>query len=186
MSRRAILGLILLLAAIGSGWWAWQLREARGPEAAAAQRSDYVLHDFELQVLGKDGRESLRLQAPLLERSRQDESLAITTPRFLVPTAQGPWTLRAERAWVAPGAELARLEGGVAGDSDPAAGNPTSFRTGWLELLPEQDLARTDDQVEIRQPGIIQTGTGLQADLKNRQYRLLSQVRTRYEPSARR
>jgi lipopolysaccharide export system protein LptC len=186
MNWRPALGVCLLLAAILSGWSAWRMRAGDAPASAAAQRSDYVLHDFELRVLGKDGHESLRLQAPLLQRSRQDQSLDITAPRFLIPTSQGPWTLRADRGWVTPEADLARLQGNVHGDSDPGAGAPTRFRTDNLELLPDQDLARTSDKVELTQPGIIQTGQGLQADLKTRQYRLLSQVRTRYEPSARR
>lgn len=186
MSWRTGLGLLLLVAALVSGWSAWRMRGRDAPAAAQAQRSDYVLRDFELVVLGKDGAESVRLQAPQLQRSREDQSLDIATPLFLVPAEQGPWRLRADRGWVSPGADLVRLDGNVAGDSDPAAGMPTTFRTTRLELLPDQDLARTDQPVELRQPGIIQTGTGLQANLKSRQYRLLSKVRTRYEPSARR
>src|SRR5690606_41623773 len=72
-----------------------------------------------------------------------------------------------------------------AGDSDPASATPTTVRTASLELLPSQDLARTAQPVQLTQPGITQTGTGMEANLKTRQYRLLSQVRTRYEPSAR-
>ena len=185
MSWRTTLGIVLLVAAVVSGWSAWRMRGRDAPASEQAQRSDYVLRDFELVVLGKDGTESVRLQAPQMQRSREDESLDITTPVFLVPTAQGPWRLGAERGWVSPEGDLVRLDGNVTGDSDPANPTPTRFRTTRLELLPDQDLARTDQPVQLTQPGIIQSGTGMQADLKTRQYRLLSQVRTRYEPSRR-
>ncbi|KAF1684848.1 LPS export ABC transporter periplasmic protein LptC [Pseudoxanthomonas broegbernensis] len=186
MSWRTGLGLALLVAAIVSGWSAWRMRDRSAPAAAQAQRSDYVLRDFELVALGKDGAESLRLRAPQLQRSRDDESLDIDAPVFLIPAAQGPWRVRADRGWVSPDGDLARLEGDVSGHSDPAEGPPTTFRTTRLELLPDQDLVRTGAPVTLTRPGIMQTGTGLEANLKTRQYRLLSQVRTRYEPSVRR
>ncbi len=184
MSWRTGLGVVLLVAAVVSGWSAWRMRERAAPAAEQAQRSDYVLRDFELVVLGKDGAESVRLQAPEMHRSRADESLEIATPVFLVPAEPGPWRLGAERGWVSPEGDLVRLEGDVAGDSDPASPTPTRFRTTRLELLPDQDLARTDQPVQLTQPGLRQTGTGMQANLKTGQYRLLSKVRTRYEPSA--
>ena len=183
MNWRAALGLTLLAAAIVSGWSAWRMRGSDAPTAGLAQRSDYVLRDFELVGLGSDGTESMRLLAPRLQRG-EDQSMDITTPLFMIPGSGGTWQVRAEHGWVSPDAELARLEGGVSGRSDPDAGPPTTFDTASLELLPDQDLARTRGQVTLTQPGIIQTGTGLEANLKTRQYRLLSQVRTRYEPSA--
>lgn len=183
MSWRGWLGVVLLLAAVFSGWSAWKMRDRSPQETASEQRSDYVLRDFELVVLAKDGSESVRLRAPELQRSRSDESLDIVTPVFLMPDPDTPWQLTADRGWVSADGELARLEGNVAGDSQ--AGPPTTFRTGRLELLPGQDLARTDDRVTFARPGIMQTGIGFEANLKNQQYKLLSQVRTRYEPSRR-
>ncbi len=184
MNRRMLLGAALLAAAIITGWSAWRMRGNDAPEDASGQRSDYVLRDFELVVLGKDGTESVRVQAPELQR-REDESMDVVRPVFLAPSQPGPWKLAAERGWISPDGELLRLDGNVAGDSDPASPAPTSFRTGSMELLPSRDLARTDQPVELTRPGVRQTGTGLEANLKTRQYRLLSKVRTRYEPSAR-
>ncbi len=184
MSWRMLLGLVLLVAAIATGWSAWKMRGTEAPAEGGGLRSDYVLRDFDLMVLGKDGTESLRVQAPELQR-REDESMDLVQPVFLAPAEPGPWKLSAERGWISPDGELLRLEGNVAGDSDPASATPTTFRTASLELLPSQDLARTAQPVQLTQPGITQTGTGMEANLKTRQYRLLSQVRTRYEPSAR-
>lgn len=182
---RTLLGAALLVAAIATGWSAWKMRGSDTPAQAGGQRSDYVLRDFDLVVLGKDGSESVRVQAPELQR-REDESMDVREPVFLAPAEPGPWRLSAERGWISADGELLRLDGNVTGDSDPASPTPTSFRTTSMDLLPSQDLARTDQQVQLSQPGIVQTGTGMEANLETRQYRLLSQVRTRYEPSARR
>lgn len=184
MNWRVLLGIVLLLAAVATGWSAWQMRGRDAPSGPVGERSDYVLRDFELVVLGKDGSESVRVQAPELQR-RGDESMDVLEPVFLARAQPGPWRLSAERGWISPDGELLRLEGNVAGDSDPASPAPTTFRTSSMELLPSQDLARTDRQVQLARPGIVQTGTGMEANLETRQYRLLSQVRTRYEPSAR-
>ncbi|RRN80449.1 LPS export ABC transporter periplasmic protein LptC [Pseudoxanthomonas sp. SGD-10] len=184
MNWRLLLGLVLLAAAAATGWSAWQMRGREAPAAASGERSDYVLRDFELVILGKDGLESVRVQSPELQR-REDESMDLEQPLFLAPAEPGPWRLSAERGWISADGELLRLEGNVAGDSDPASPAPSSFRTDVLEFLPAQDLARTDRPVRVTRPGLLQTGNGMEANLKTRQYRLLSQVRTRYEPSAR-
>ena len=42
------------------------------------------------------------------------------------------------------------------------------------------------DRVTLTQPGIMQSGVGFTANMQARQYQFLSQVKTRYEPSARR
>ena len=100
MSWRTLLGLVLLVAAAVTGWSAWNMRERAAPDAGAGQRSDYVLRDFELVTLGKDGTESVRLRAPELQRSREDESLDIVRPLFLMPGEGGGWQLAADRGWV--------------------------------------------------------------------------------------
>lgn len=186
MSWRTLLGLVLLVAAVVTGWSAWNMRERSTPATDGHQRSDYVLRDFELVTLTKDGTESVRLKAPELQRSRQDESLSVVRPVFLVPGADGGWRMTADSGWIAADGNLVRLQGNVAGDSAEGHPVPTTFRTGTLELLPEQDQARTGEQVTLTQPGIMQTGVGFQADLKTRRYQFLSQVKTRYEPTARR
>ena len=186
MSWRTLLGLVLLVAAAVTGWSAWNMRERAAPDAGAGQRSDYVLRDFELVTLGKDGTESVRLRAPELQRSREDESLDIVRPLFLMPGEGGGWQLAADRGWVNADGSLIRLTGNVEGDSAEGHAVPTSLRTGTLELVPDQNIARTGDRVTMTQPGIMQTGVGFKANLQTRQYQLLSQVKVRYDPPKRR
>ena len=185
MSWRTLLGLVLLLAAVITGWSAWRMRDRSAPEADSSRRSDYVLRDFELVALDKDGVESIRLRAPKMQRSRKDESLGISKPVFLIPGEAGPWTLTADRGWVSPDGSVMKLKGNVAGDSATDSPVPTTLRTDALELRPEKNQARTSERVTLTRPGIMQTGVGFRANLKTRQYQFLSQVQTRYEPTAR-
>ncbi|HBK44913.1 MAG TPA: LPS export ABC transporter periplasmic protein LptC [Xanthomonadaceae bacterium] len=187
MNWRTVLGTVLLAAAILSGWSAWRQREKPVPAAEDDARSDYVLHDFELIALDKQtGKESMTLKAPEMHRNRADQTSEITTPLFLLPDNAGlPWTLRARTGWISAKGEEMRLRGDVEGDS-PSSGNvvPTTFRTQSLDVYPQQDLARTPAAVTMTRPGITQSGVGFEANLKTRQYKLLSQVKTRYEPNA--
>jgi len=186
MSWRTGLGLVLLLAAIISGWSAWHLHDRSEPAPEAAERSDYILRDFELVTLDKaTGAEAMRMKAPELQR-KPDESLAITRPVILVPGETGGWQMTADRGWVDADGNRARLKGNVAGDSRGESQPPTSLRTESLELLPDKQVVRTKDAVTLTQPGIMQTGVGFKANLDTRRYQILSQVKVRYDPPKRR
>ena len=185
MNWRSVLGIGLLLAALASAWSAWRHRAVSAPVGTSDSRIDFKLGDFEIVALGKDGKESTTLRAPVMERNRADQTSTITTPLFLLPDATGQhWQLRADTGWVAAKGEELRLRGNVAGDSPQDGAAPTTFRTDTLDVFPDKDLARTADPVTMTRPGLHQTGVGFEANLKSKQYSLLSQVKTRYEPQA--
>lgn len=187
MSWRSVLGWVLLAAAILSGWSAWRQRERVADAGSDDNGVDYVLRDFEMTALDKDtGKASVILRAPEMHRDRADQVSHITTPLFLLPDNAGQdWTLRAKTGWLSPKGDELRLREDVMGDS-PTTGEvpPTTFRTVSLDVFPKQDLARTSAAVTMTRPGIMQRGVGFEANLKTRQYKLLSQVKTRYEPKA--
>ncbi|APP74841.1 LPS export ABC transporter periplasmic protein LptC [Xanthomonas vesicatoria ATCC 35937] len=184
---RTTLGVVLFAAAVISGWSAWQQRARPAAAVVDESKADYVLRDFELITLDKQtGKEAMTLRAPEMHRNRADQTADITTPVFLLPdNANQPWTLRAKTGWVSPKGDELRLRGDVEGDSPTAGATPpTTFRTESLDVFPQQNLAKTAAPVTMRRPGIMQSGVGFEADLKSRQYKLLSQVKTRYEPNA--
>lgn len=187
MSWRSVLGWTLLAAAILSGWSAWRQHDRARDAVADDDGVDYVLRDFEMTALDKDtGKVSLILRAPEMHRDRADQISHITTPLFLIPDNDGlEWTLRARTGWLSPKGEELRLREDVMGDSPTSGGvPPTTFRTRSLDVFPRQNQARTAEAVTMTRPGIMQRGVGFEADLKARQYKLLSQVKTRYEPNA--
>lgn len=186
MSWRTILGLLLLGIAILSGWSAWRQRPAHASGQLAVQPTDYVLHDFTIVSLGKDGKESVTLKGPEMERLRNDRTYTLRTPLFLLPDAQGRyWQLRSETGWVSADGKEIRLRGDVAGDSPvvPDA-KPTTLRTDSLDAFPDTHQVRTAAAVVMTQPGIMHKGVGFEANLQTHQYKFLSQVKSRYEPDA--
>jgi lipopolysaccharide export system protein LptC len=186
MNTRTWIGLGLLVAAVASGWSVLHQR-ARPVVATAEEDSyDYVAHDVRVTAFNADtGKISGVLQAPMLRRLRADQTLDLQTPLFLLPDNQGrDWHLAAQRGWVSAKGDEMRLTGEVSGDS-PTTGDvpPTTLRTATLTVFPDKHLATTADPVTLTRPGIMQSGTGMQVNLQSRQYSLLSQVKTRYEPN---
>lgn len=178
MSRRALNAWLLLLA-IGLGSYAaWQWQRNRVPPAEPAQRSDYVLRDFELSALGDDGLESFTVTAPYLERDPAGESLSIRQPRFGFPSRDGYWTARADNAWVSPGAEEVRLVEGVSlvGPAD-RSGQRTRFSTRTLSVFPDTHRASSEERVTITQGNSSFAGTGLRVEMDNKRFQLLNDIK---------
>lgn len=179
--------LVLLVAAIASGWSAWRQRAEPVATTSGSDRSDYVLEDFQLVALDRGGRESFTLTAPWLQRSPVDGSLALREPVFELPEQDGAyyWDLRAATGWISPDSDEMRLEGDVVAVSDPEGGRGMRLDTASLQVFPDQRRASTGAAVTITQPGTTMRGTGMEADLAGKRFQLTSKVQTRYVPTRR-
>lgn len=176
-----VLGILLLLGIALSGWALWSSRDTPRPTIAAPGRSAYVLHDFQLVALDKQGLESFTLTAPLLQETPGAKTLDLTTPVFLLPDKQGQsWNVRSNTAWVNERQDEIHLQGDVVATSPSGATTPVTMKTEQLKIFPNNRVATTDGQVEVIQPGITMRGVGMQADLVGKRVQLLSQVKTRY------
>ncbi len=185
MNWRLGLGLVLLVAAVLSGWSAWKQRDVPEPEAVTFDRPDYLMRDFEVVSLDRQGRESMTLQAPQMQRNPKDQTFTIATPLFLLPDNQGHhWQMRSKSAWVSAKADEIRLTGDVRGTSPQEAGVASTLETQRLNIFPRKDLASTDAPVTITRPGSILTGVGFQTNTKTRQFQIESQSKLRHVPNS--
>lgn len=183
--KRQALNAVLLVLAVGLGSYAaWQWQRDRVPQPEPAQRSDYVLREFELTALDDRGEESFTLRSPYLERDRDGKSLTIDRPRFGFPSDSGRWQVRSDEAWVSPKATEVKLLGGVSmvGPTE-ASGLRTRFTTDTLSIFPNDQRASTDDRVNIAQGESDIAGIGLRVDLAAKRFQLLNDVKGHYAPS---
>lgn len=184
MTRRGLnIALALLAVTLGSlAVWQWRLRQV--PPVEPPQRSDYILRDFELTTLDKDGKESFTVVGPYLQRDVGGRSLSLVQPRFSFPDRDaGRWQARSDTAWVSPGADEVHLLDRVRMVGPPGeTGLSTRFETEKLVVLPDVDQARTDDRVTVTQGDSILAGTGLRADMKAKRFQLQNDVKGRYAP----
>lgn len=185
MNWRLGLGIALLLAALASGWSAWNHRDVTEARAVSTERPDYLMRDFEVIGLDDQGQESVTLRAPSMQRDPKDQTFTIATPLFLLPDSEGNhWEMRSKTAWVSAKGDELRLFGDVRGTSPQQSAVPSTFDTQRLDVFPRRNLATTEDAVTITRPGSILSGVGFQANTKTKQYTFKSKVKTRYEPNA--
>lgn len=185
MSRTGLNAALLVSALVLSGIAVWQWSLRRQPEPEPAQRSDYILRDYELTSLDDQGHESFTVVGPYLQRDVGGKSLSLVQPRFSFPDSggEGRWQARSDSAWVSPGADEVHLLDAVRMVGPPSpTGQRTRFGTDRLVVLPDAEQARTDDRVTVTQGDSILTGDGLRADMKAKRFQLLNDVKGRYAP----
>ncbi|WP_149194894.1 LPS export ABC transporter periplasmic protein LptC [Luteimonas suaedae] len=186
MNWRLALTVVLLVAAVVSGWSVWRQRADDTAMAPDQGRSDYVLHDFELTALNKEGIESFTLRAPLLEQHPQDRTITLDEPLFLLPERGGGyWQARSRTGVVTADHDEVRLRDDVRVTSPEGNPRPVTMNTEQLNLYPETDIARSDVLVTVEQPGSTIQGRGLEVDLASKRYTFKSQVKQRYVPTRR-
>lgn len=188
MSWRTLVTLGLLLGALISGWSVWNQRRQETATFGPATRSDYVLEEFELVALDKQGRESFTLRAPRLVRDPAKRTMDIPTPVFLIPAGNAGsdgWEVRADNGWISADGDELRLRGDVQAASAGKVREPTTIRTEELNVFPETKRANSPGRVVITRPRSILSGRGLQLNLANKQYSFQSEVRQRYVPTPR-
>ncbi|WP_027079271.1 LPS export ABC transporter periplasmic protein LptC [Luteimonas mephitis] len=186
MSWRGVLTLVLLVAAAVTGWAVWRQRAPEPAAAAAVARPDYVLHDFELVALDKQGKEAFVLRAPELSRSPDDKTLSIATPLFLIPDKEGKrWEVRSKTGWVAADNSEIRLRGKVEATSPPGDSRPSTMKTEQLNVFPDANKAASAVLVTVTGPTSTMQGTGMRADLATNRIQLLSKVSLSHDPTHR-
>lgn len=186
MKHRVLITVILLLGALVTGWSLLHHRARTPNTGSTAGRSDYVLHDFELVALDKQGQESFTLRAPLLQETPGARTMELDQPLFLLPDDKAHyWQMRARHGWVSATHDRIRLTGHVLGTSPPEDIHKVNLLTEQLTVFPNRHHASSPAVVTITQPGSILRGRGLEVALDTRRYAFLSQVRSRYVPTLR-
>lgn len=183
MSWRTMLTLVLLAIALVAGWAIIRERAHLRATGQAEARPDYILHDFEIITLQKDGTEGFTLQAPKLARTPGNHEMNIDQPTFLFPDKQGErWRSRSATGWVNGEGSEVRLRGNVTLDN-PQGTKKMRVQTEALDVFPDKNLVTSDQQVTITQPGARIQGRGLEAQLDTQRVTLKSEVRARYASS---
>jgi len=188
MNWRTIVGGVLLVVALLSGWSLWKNREGTADDNLAGGRADYVLVDFELVALDETGREAFTLRAPRLTRDPHAKTMDIATPLFVIPpkagTAGTPWEVRSRTGWVAAKGEELRLRGQVRATSTNERGQPLLLASEQLNVFPKTKRASSAVAVALTQPGFILNGRGMEADLNTKLVHI-NNAKGRYERTSR-
>lgn len=185
ITARNTIGVTLLLsAAVGTWYLANSLQRQPLPATPAGSlQTGYYLKSARILGTGATGKLLYEIEAEYAEQQADDE-IAFDNVRIRYsPESTVPWTLSADKAWIAGNQERLTLAGHVlAISSEGFAGEVTEIRTERLELEPANYKAETDERVQIRIGERSLTATGMLALLRENRLELKSNISGKFVP----
>lgn len=186
-NRTAIL-FPLILAAIMAliTFWINKTVEQQGPKVDGSSRHDpdYIMENFVTKQTDNTGSLSYILAAAKMTHYPDDDSTVLEKPKFTQYTADKPYTkIDGDRADVSSDGEEIEMVDNVIVVREAFAGNgEMRVLTDRLTLYPNQDLAKTERPVIIKQaPKTIIHATGMIYDKNKKTLKLLHKVNAHYE-----
>ena len=187
LNRSAIffpLVLALLLALLT--FWINQTVENQGPKIDGSSRHDpdYTMNNFVTTQTDETGKLRYVLAATEMLHYPDDDSTVLQRPRFTQYTTNKPYTqIEGLRGYVSSDGEEVELVDNVKVVRQAFEGKgEMQVLTEKLLILPNQDIAKTDAPVVIKQaPKTIIHANGMIYDKKNQTVKLLNRVRVHYE-----
>lgn len=179
-SRRGIAALALLAVL---SWIA--SRDGPEPWASPFQdldtRLNYALWDFSAMLLDREGRISLRIDAPMLRNDASSEVGTVENPRIRIQQDADEWYITADSAVVTADREHVSLVGTVDLLRENRQTRETlEIRTRDVLLNVTPRTASTQAAVTIVQNGDRLDAVGMRLDMKTERYELLDKVRAHY------
>jgi lipopolysaccharide export system protein LptC len=180
---RWVLGVLLALGALASGWLSRYLESSAPPSRAEGREPDFFMTDFTTVAMNPQGVPGRELQAEHVVHFADTDTEELTLPRLCFRLDQpNPWCVTSERGWVSSDEETVHLLGDVhlwrKGGAD---GSLLDVYTRDVTVLTRTEQAHTDAAARIVGSWGVATGIGLVARLPESQVDLLSNVKTRYE-----
>jgi lipopolysaccharide export system protein LptC len=160
------------------------VREDESPPALRRHDPDYVVSNFTTTTYDRDGRPLTVLSAAKMMHFPDDDTTELLAPRVLQSKPKEPrMSVSAERGTLSGDGEEIFLYDNVvllreADEARPAARLTTSF----LHIVRGRSLVRTDREVTIVEDRRSLTGRGMEYNSESREFRLLAEVRGRFEP----
>ena len=185
MSKRRTRRGILLLALLAALTWLLS-EEAAEPEAKTMAGLDtqfnYALFDFQGRLLDDYGKISLEMEAPSLRSNAGSGIGTVQQPNIRIQQEDEEWYITADSAEVSADREHITLQGDVKLlRRNQLTGELLDIKTSEVLLNVTPRTASTESNVQIRHAGDRLNATGMEIDMINDRYELLSEVRAHYE-----
>lgn len=186
-TRSAIIYPIVLLSLIGLlTAWIGHMVQPPEPKLDGSSRHDpdYIMNNFVTTQTDKDGSLRYKLAAAEMKHFPDDDTTELQRPRYTQFALDKPYTqVEALRGHVSSNGEQVQLEDKVKITRQAFAGKgEMTIETEYLNILPNEDLVKTDRPVVIRQaPKTVIYATGMIYEKNARTVTLLHKVRAHYE-----
>ena len=175
---------ILLLLLVILTWWL-DARVSAPNQLGGSNESDpeFYIEGFKAVRMNPDGSRRYELTGTRLTHYGELGGTRLDSPGLLYHDYdRAPLTVNADTAEIEGGGENVYFRGNVTIDR-PAFGSTPSLglATTYLHVMPEQEIARTDQPVTMTEGNSTARAVGLEFDNKARKIQLLSTVQAHYE-----
>lgn len=155
--RGTLVGSLVLLGALAAGsyWLAERARLSDPVPRRAGHQVDYFAENFNLTRMDDQGNALYSVSSARMTHFADDDSTILLKPQITSARSDRPTVhMQADTGNVTTDAEQVTLLGHVQITRAPSADNPELRAFGnYLLVLPEEDIARTDQPFEIEHGG---------------------------------
>lgn len=174
-------GLMALLT-----FWIYKTVEQQGPKNDGSNRHDpdYIMQNFVTTQTDIDGKLRYMLAAAKMTHYPDDDSTILELPKFTHYAVDKPYTkIKGKTANVSSdGKEIEVLDDVVVVRQATVDKGEMQVLTDKLVIFPDEDLAKTDRPVVIKQaPKTVIHATGMIYDKNKKTLQLLNRVNAHYE-----
>lgn len=176
--------IMLLLLAVLTWWLDTRVRAPKTPLAEAAQHDpEFYIEGFKAVRMNPDGTPRYELTGKRLTHHSDGSGSRLASPNLLYHDYErAPLTVSADTAEVEGSGKNVYFRGNVT-IARPAfaASPPLGVATNYLHVVPDDEIARTDQPVTLTRGNSTARSVGLEFDNKAGTIRLLSTVQAHYE-----
>jgi len=154
------------------------------PDGSSRHDPDTVVENFSAVKLNKQGTPYFIMKAARMQHYPDDDSTSLEAPRLtLLAEDRPPLLATAESGSISRRGDEMSLQGGV--EVLRGAGvkqDQLKLQTEYLNVIPDQELARSDRSVTITEANTTVKAVGLELNNKTRTIKLLSNVKSQHVP----
>ncbi|HUU73942.1 MAG TPA: LPS export ABC transporter periplasmic protein LptC [Burkholderiales bacterium] len=176
---------ILLLLLVVLTWWLDARVRVPDAQLVGAGESDpeFYIEGFMAVRMNPDGSRRYELAGTRLTHYGDRRGSLLDSPSLLYyDYERAPLTVNADTAEVEGGGENVYFRGNVTVARPAYGSNPElGLATTYLHVIPDTEIARTDQPVTMTEGNSTARSVGLEFDNKAAKIRLLSTVQTHYE-----
>ena len=182
--KNIIITTLLILACGLSSWSIYHSQKDKPKVIVADTMPDSFMENVTATIINKDGKPSLVIKSPKLVHYPKDDTVDITSPEItLYRDTPEPWHIKSNHAKATDGINKIFFWSNVIINHNKDKSAPiTTFTTDTLTVFPMEYIAKTDDNITLKQPETTVHAKGMTANWSNGEIKLLSSARGEYDP----
>ena len=188
MTLRNSLISFLLMTAMGLSFWSMFLSSQTTPVLSenTSDQPDAFMENVSALILDKQGKPHLKIETPKMIHYADNDTTELVKPHVVIyRQSPQPWHINANHAKATLGtSEITFWDDVIIHHFTDNDNLLTTLQTSSLTILPDQQLAKTNEAVTLTQPDTKIDAIGMLANWDAGTVKLLSKAREEYVPKS--